>query len=198
MTVAATIAGSRRRLFGALLGSIADVPLDARLSLRREDRDGLVDDSLPVQPDALATPPAAVRWLTRGTFGFGQCYAWPRAGAFFRFCPRCRAYERRVGGGQFAAGQLCTYQAQPVRAALAIVVALEWCTQRFLGQPFGTLEVAGIEREPGFETGDACARDCIVGMDSPPGNTTALGFACTVRHSGSFARSTSFRPCHSP
>ncbi len=44
----------------------------------------------------------------------------------------------------------------------------------------------------------ATARDCMVCMDSPPGNTTALGFACTVRHSGSFARSASFRPCHCP
>lgn len=63
---------TRRRLFGALLGSVADVPLDARLSRRRDGRDGLIDDALPLQPDALTTPPAAVRWLTRGTFGFTQ------------------------------------------------------------------------------------------------------------------------------
>lgn len=63
---------SRRRLFAALLGSVADVPLDASLSMRRDGRDGLVDDSLPLEPDALTTPPAAVRWLTRGTFGFTQ------------------------------------------------------------------------------------------------------------------------------
>jgi len=71
MAVTAALA-SRRRLFNALLGSIADAPLDARLSRRRDGRDGLVDDSLPVQPDALSIPPAAVRWLTRGTFGFTQ------------------------------------------------------------------------------------------------------------------------------
>ena len=42
------------------------------------------------------------------------------------------------------------------------------------------------------------ARDCMCCIDSPPGNTTALGLACTVRQSGSFARSASLRPCHSP
>jgi uncharacterized protein (DUF1800 family) len=72
MTAVATLAASRRRLFGALLGAIADTPLDARLSMRREDRSGLVDDSLPTEPDESSTPPAAVRWLTRGTFGFTQ------------------------------------------------------------------------------------------------------------------------------
>ena len=72
MTAAAVLAGSRRRLFGALLGAIGDTPLDARLSMRREDRGGLVDESLPVEPDEFSMPPAAVRWLTRGTFGFTQ------------------------------------------------------------------------------------------------------------------------------
>lgn len=72
MTAAAALAGSRRRLFGALLGAIGDTPLDARLSMRREDRGGLVDESLPVEPDEFSMPPAAVRWLTRGTFGFTQ------------------------------------------------------------------------------------------------------------------------------
>lgn len=67
---APVLLASRRRLFGALLGTAADAPLDARLSLRRTGRDGYVDTTLPVEPDALTTPPPAVRWLTRATFGF--------------------------------------------------------------------------------------------------------------------------------
>src|SRR5690606_41377293 len=42
------------------------------------------------------------------------------------------------------------------------------------------------------------ARCCIAASDSPPGTTAALGWACTTRHSGSLARSSSLRPVHSP
>ncbi len=72
MTAVAALATSRRRLFGALLGAIADTPPEARLSMRRDGRSGLVDDSPPFEPDEFSMPPAAVRWLTRGTFGFTQ------------------------------------------------------------------------------------------------------------------------------
>ncbi|MBS0439323.1 MAG: DUF1800 family protein, partial [Proteobacteria bacterium] len=63
---------SRRRLFGAILGSVADTSLDPRLSRRRAGRTGASDMATPLRPDALTTPPNAVRWLTRGTFGFTQ------------------------------------------------------------------------------------------------------------------------------
>ncbi|KZX19834.1 hypothetical protein ACH61_03066 [Rathayibacter tanaceti] len=42
------------------------------------------------------------------------------------------------------------------------------------------------------------ARACMASSPSPPGNTTAEGWFCTVAHSGSFARSRSGRPCHWP
>ena len=35
-------------------------------------------------------------------------------------------------------------------------------------------------------------------IDSPPGNVTAEGWACTVRHNGSFDRVFSVPPVHSP
>ena len=35
-------------------------------------------------------------------------------------------------------------------------------------------------------------------IDSPPGKVAADGWACTVAHSFSLARSLSGRPCHSP
>lgn len=63
---------SRRRLFGAILGSVADTSLDPRLSRRRAGRTGASDMAAPLRPDTLTTPPNAVRWLTRGTFGFTQ------------------------------------------------------------------------------------------------------------------------------
>ena len=60
---------SRRRLFGALFSS-AGVE-HGGLAMRRPGRDGLRTKDLPQSPDALSFPPAAVRWLTRGTF----CYS---------------------------------------------------------------------------------------------------------------------------
>ncbi len=59
---------SRRRLFGALFSS-AGVE-HGGLAMRRPGRDGLRAKDLPQSPDALSFPPAAVRWLTRGTFGY--------------------------------------------------------------------------------------------------------------------------------
>ena len=59
---------SRRRLFGALFSS-AGVE-HGGLAMRRPGRDGLRTKDLPQSPDALSFPPAAVRWLTRGTFGY--------------------------------------------------------------------------------------------------------------------------------
>ena len=38
----------------------------------------------------------------------------------------------------------------------------------------------------------------MVAIDSPSGNAAAEGWVCTVRHSGSLARSLSERPCHDP
>lgn len=63
-------AASRRRLFSALIASISSAPLDPSLSMRRPGRDGLLDPDVPQSPDSLTYPPAAVRWLTRGSFGF--------------------------------------------------------------------------------------------------------------------------------
>ena len=59
---------SRRRLFGALFSS-AGVE-HGGLAMRRPGRGGLRAKDLPQTPDALSFPPAAVRWLTRGTFGY--------------------------------------------------------------------------------------------------------------------------------
>lgn len=71
-TAQAGFIASRRRLFGGLLASAGLAELDTALARRRPGQNGLVDDTLPMAPDALTTPPAAVRWLTRGTFGFTQ------------------------------------------------------------------------------------------------------------------------------
>jgi len=66
----AAFVASRRRLFTALLASAGAEATDPSLAMRQPGRDGLRDADLPTRPDALTTPPAAVRWLTRATFGF--------------------------------------------------------------------------------------------------------------------------------
>ncbi|MBZ0222094.1 MAG: DUF1800 domain-containing protein [Dokdonella sp.] len=68
--IPAVMLTTRRRMLHALLGANTDLPLDQGLSRRRPGRDGLAQTDLPLQPDALNTPPDAVRWLTRATFGF--------------------------------------------------------------------------------------------------------------------------------
>ena len=44
----------------------------------------------------------------------------------------------------------------------------------------------------------ATERAAMPDIDSPPGNVTAEGWACTVRHSGSLASVLSVPPVHSP
>jgi uncharacterized protein (DUF1800 family) len=69
-TANAAFVSSRRRLFSAIFSSAGATTDDAGLALRRPGRDGLIDPDLPTAPDSSTFPPAAVRWLTRGTFGF--------------------------------------------------------------------------------------------------------------------------------
>ena len=68
-TASASFVASKRRLIGALFASAGATPTDPSLSMRRPGRDGLRDD-LPLSPASSTFPPAAVRWLTRATFGF--------------------------------------------------------------------------------------------------------------------------------
>ncbi len=63
---------SRRRLFIALFASAGANVTDPALALRRPGRTGVRDPDLPTSLAASASPPAAVRWLTRATFGFTQ------------------------------------------------------------------------------------------------------------------------------
>jgi uncharacterized protein (DUF1800 family) len=70
----AAFMASRRRLFGALAASTGAA--DPSLALRRPGRSGLRDPDLPSSPAATSFPPAAVRWLTRATYG---CSAAERA-----------------------------------------------------------------------------------------------------------------------
>ncbi|HET6546566.1 MAG TPA: DUF1800 domain-containing protein [Rhodanobacteraceae bacterium] len=67
-TAGAAFVASRRRLFTLLSASVG--ANDPALAMRRPGRDGLRDQNLPTSPDALTFPPAAVRWLSRCTFGF--------------------------------------------------------------------------------------------------------------------------------
>ncbi|HEY0180301.1 MAG TPA: DUF1800 domain-containing protein [Dokdonella sp.] len=60
---------SRRRVFGALLGSVGAANATPA-SMRRPGRTGLSDADVPLAPASSTFPPDAVRWLTRGTFGF--------------------------------------------------------------------------------------------------------------------------------
>lgn len=66
----AAFVASRRRLFTALSASAGATITDPALAMRRPGRAGLRDADLPISPAALTFPPAAVRWLTRCTFGF--------------------------------------------------------------------------------------------------------------------------------
>jgi uncharacterized protein (DUF1800 family) len=61
---------SRRRLFRALFASAGLVRLDPALAMRRPGRTGLRAENVPASPDSSTFPPDAVRWLTRGTFGY--------------------------------------------------------------------------------------------------------------------------------
>jgi uncharacterized protein (DUF1800 family) len=73
MTTATTRDASlapRRRLFAALIASTAHAGAGSALARRRPGRDGQRGKDLPLAPSALTFPPAAVRWLTRCTFGF--------------------------------------------------------------------------------------------------------------------------------
>ena len=64
-----TLAASRRRLLRTLFANTGADAIDRDLSMRRAGRDGLRDDA-PDAVDSLTVPPAAVRWLSRATFGF--------------------------------------------------------------------------------------------------------------------------------
>lgn len=68
-TAQGALVAPRRRLLGALFAATTPATAPASLARRRPGRDGLREE-LPVAPDALTYPPAPVRWLTRGTFGF--------------------------------------------------------------------------------------------------------------------------------
>ena len=68
----ATFIASRRRLFTALFASAIGTSTDPSLSMRRPGRTGLNDPDVPFSPASATFPPDAVRWLTRGTFGFTQ------------------------------------------------------------------------------------------------------------------------------
>jgi uncharacterized protein (DUF1800 family) len=63
------LAASRRRLLRTLFANTGVDGIDRDLSMRRAGRDGLRDDA-PDAVDSLTVPPAAVRWLSRATFGF--------------------------------------------------------------------------------------------------------------------------------
>ena len=65
-----SIVASRRRLFTALLASAGIPVTDAALAMRRPGRTGSREENVPVSPDSSTFPPDAMRWLTRGTFGF--------------------------------------------------------------------------------------------------------------------------------
>ncbi len=69
-TATAAFIASRRRFFGALAASVGANATDPALARRRPGLDGLRNASVPATPDVLSFPPAAVRWLTRCTFGF--------------------------------------------------------------------------------------------------------------------------------
>ncbi len=60
---------SRRRLFAALFAS-AGVYTEAALAMRGPGRAGVLAEIPPTSPDSATFPPDAVRWLTRGTFGY--------------------------------------------------------------------------------------------------------------------------------
>jgi uncharacterized protein (DUF1800 family) len=61
---------SRRRLFAALVASAGAGATDPSLAMRRPGRIGARDPEIPVAPASATMPPDAMRWLTRGTFGF--------------------------------------------------------------------------------------------------------------------------------
>lgn len=65
----AAFLASRRRLLGALFASAGAPGVDAAYARRQPGRSGLADADLPDSPAAGNTPPAAVRWLTRASFG---------------------------------------------------------------------------------------------------------------------------------
>lgn len=66
----ASFVQSRRRLFAALFTSAGIEDIDPSLAMRRPGRDGFREDDLPQSPAVLSFPPAAVRWLSRCTFGY--------------------------------------------------------------------------------------------------------------------------------
>jgi uncharacterized protein (DUF1800 family) len=68
----AAFVASRRRLFNALFSSAGVEDIDTGLAMRRPGRDGYRKTELPQSPATLSFPPAAVRWLTRCTFGFSS------------------------------------------------------------------------------------------------------------------------------
>lgn len=69
-TANAAFVSSRRRLFTAIFSSAGATTDASGVALRRPGRNGLVDDEIPTVPDVATFPPPAVRWLSRGTFGF--------------------------------------------------------------------------------------------------------------------------------
>ena len=74
---------SRRRLFSSIFASAGLVQTDPALAMRRPGRTGIRDDSAPTSPASSTFPPAAVRWLTRGTFGYStlDLYAFTALGS---------------------------------------------------------------------------------------------------------------------
>ena len=71
-TANAAFVASRRRLFSAIFASAGADGVDPSLAKRQPGMTGLRAETVPSAPDASTIPPAAVRWLTRGTFGFTQ------------------------------------------------------------------------------------------------------------------------------
>ncbi len=74
-TASPALARSRRRLLTALFASTGALSskasgLDPALARRQPGDTGVREQSLPLSPAALSFPPAAVRWLTRCTFGY--------------------------------------------------------------------------------------------------------------------------------
>jgi len=61
---------SRRRLFSAVFASVGGTSTDPSLSMRRPGRSGVQDPDVPLSPDSNSFPPSAVRWLSRGSFGY--------------------------------------------------------------------------------------------------------------------------------
>src|SRR4051812_29280626 len=64
------IVASRRRLFTALFASTGAMRTDPALAMRRPGRTGVRETTPPASPDSSTFPPDAMRWLTRGTFGY--------------------------------------------------------------------------------------------------------------------------------